>query len=44
MLLVLDIGNTENEIGIFRVREDGTATPELAAQWRISSQTSDMGC
>ncbi len=44
MLLVLDIGNTETEVGIFRLREDGTVTPELAAQWRISTsqkQTSD---
>ncbi len=37
MLLVLDIGNTETEIGIFPVREDGTVAPELAAQWRIST-------
>ncbi len=37
MLLVLDIGNTETEIGIFPVREDGTVSPELAAQWRIST-------
>ena len=44
MLLVLDIGNTETEVGVFRLRADGTATPELAAQWRISSaqkQTAD---
>jgi type III pantothenate kinase len=44
MLLVLDIGNTETEVGIFRLREDGTATPELAANWRISTwqkQTAD---
>src|ERR1039458_5831411 len=44
MLLVLDVGNTETEVGIFRLREDGTVTPELAAHWRISSaqkQTSD---
>ncbi len=44
MLLVLDIGNTETEVGLFRLREDGTVTPELAAQWRISTlqkQTAD---
>ena len=37
MLLVLDIGNTETELGLFPLREDGTAAPELAAQWRIST-------
>jgi type III pantothenate kinase len=44
MLLVLDIGNTETELGLFPLREDGTAAPELAAQWRISTaqkQTAD---
>jgi len=44
MLLVLDIGNTETELGLFPLREDGTAAPELAAHWRISStqkQTAD---
>jgi type III pantothenate kinase len=44
MLLVLDIGNTETELGLFPLREDGTAVPELAAQWRISTlhtQTAD---
>jgi type III pantothenate kinase len=44
MLLVLDVGNTETELGIFPLREDGTAVPELAAQWRISTlqkQTAD---
>jgi type III pantothenate kinase len=44
MLLVLDVGNTETEVGIFRLREDDTVTPELAAHWRISSaqkQTAD---
>jgi type III pantothenate kinase len=40
MLLVLDIGNTEIELGLFPLQEDGTVTPELTAQWRIStSQT-----
>jgi type III pantothenate kinase len=37
MLLVLDIGNTETELGLFPMREDGTAAPELAAHWRIST-------
>jgi type III pantothenate kinase len=44
MLLVLDIGNTEIELGLFPVREDGTVAPELTAQWRISTsqkQTTD---
>jgi type III pantothenate kinase len=44
MLLVIDIGNTETELGLFPLREDGTAAPELAAHWRISStrqQTAD---
>jgi type III pantothenate kinase len=44
MLLVVDIGNTETELGLFPLREDGTAAPELAAHWRISStqkQTAD---
>jgi type III pantothenate kinase len=44
MLLVIDIGNTETELGLFALREDGTAAPELAAHWRISStrqQTAD---
>jgi type III pantothenate kinase len=37
MLLVLDIGNTETEVGLFPWREDGTVAPELTAQWRIST-------
>ncbi|MDR3763391.1 MAG: type III pantothenate kinase [Acidobacteriota bacterium] len=37
MLLVLDIGNTETELGLFPLREDSTAAPELMAQWRIST-------
>ncbi len=37
MLLVLDIGNTETELGLFPLREDSTAAPELIAQWRIST-------
>jgi type III pantothenate kinase len=37
MLLVLDVGNTEIEVGLFPMREDGTAAPELAAQWRIAT-------
>jgi type III pantothenate kinase len=37
MLLVLDVGNTETELGLFPLREDGTAVPELGAQWRIST-------
>ena len=37
MLLVLDIGNTETELGLFPLREDHTAAPELLAQWRIST-------
>jgi type III pantothenate kinase len=37
MLLVLDIGNTETELGLFPLREDGTAAPELAAHWHIST-------
>jgi type III pantothenate kinase len=44
MLLVLDIGNTEIELGLFPLREDGTVAPELTAQWRISTsqkQTTD---
>jgi len=44
MLLVLDIGNTEIDVGVFPLREDGTVVPELAAQWRISTsltETSD---
>ena len=44
MLLVLDVGNTETEVGLFPMRGDGTAGPELAAQWRISTaqkQTAD---
>ncbi len=44
MLLVVDVGNTEMELGLFPLREDGTAVPELAAQWRISTsrkQTAD---
>jgi type III pantothenate kinase len=44
MLLVLDIGNTETELGLFPLREDGTVAPELTAQWRISTsqkQTAD---
>jgi type III pantothenate kinase len=44
MLLVLDIGNTETELGLFSLRQDGTAASELAAHWRISTshkQTSD---
>jgi type III pantothenate kinase len=44
MLLVIDIGNTETELGLFPLREDGTAAHELTAQWRISTlhkQTAD---
>jgi len=44
MLLVLDVGNTETEIGLFPMQEDGTTEPELAAQWRIATshhQTAD---
>ncbi len=44
MLLVIDVGNTETELGLFPMREDGTAAPELTAQWRISTsqkQTAD---
>jgi len=44
MLLVLDVGNTETEVGLFPMQEDGTAEPELAAQWRIATshhQTAD---
>ena len=44
MLLVMDVGNTETELGLFPMREDGTTTAELAAQWRISTsqkQTAD---
>jgi type III pantothenate kinase len=44
MLLVLDIGNTEIEVGVYPLREDGTVVPELTAQWRISTshkQTAD---
>ena len=44
MLLVLDIGNTETELGLFPLREDGTVAPELTVQWRISTshhQTAD---
>ncbi|PSH04282.1 MAG: pantothenate kinase [Acidobacteria bacterium] len=44
MLLVIDLGNTETELGLFPLREDGTAVPELAAKWRISTsqtQTTD---
>jgi type III pantothenate kinase len=37
MLLVLDIGNTETELGLFPMREDLTVAPELVAQWRIST-------
>jgi type III pantothenate kinase len=37
MLLVLDVGNTETEIGLFPVRADGAVAPELAAQWRIAT-------
>jgi type III pantothenate kinase len=37
MLLVIDIGNTETELGLFPMLEDGTATPELVANWRIST-------
>jgi len=37
MLLVLDVGNTETEIGLFPMQEDGTAEPELVAQWRIAT-------
>jgi type III pantothenate kinase len=39
MLLVLDVGNTETELGLFHLRADGTAAPELAAHWRISTST-----
>jgi type III pantothenate kinase len=44
MLLVLDVGNTETEVGLFPMRGDGSTAPELAAQWRISTaqkQTAD---
>jgi type III pantothenate kinase len=44
MLLVLDVGNTETELGLFRLRSDGTASPELTAHWRIATsqkQTAD---
>jgi len=37
MLLVLDVGNTETELGLFPLREDQTAAPELGAHWRIST-------
>jgi type III pantothenate kinase len=37
MLLVLDIGNTETELGLFPLREDSTVAPELLARWRIST-------
>ena len=37
MLLVVDIGNTETELGLFPLREDGTAAVVLTAQWRIST-------
>ena len=44
MLLVMDIGNTETELGLFPMREDGTAAAELVAHWRVSTpqqQTAD---
>jgi type III pantothenate kinase len=44
MLLVIDIGNTETELGLFPLQSDGDASGELSAQWRIStskSQTAD---
>lgn len=44
MLLVLDVGNTETEVGLFPMRGEGCAAPELAAHWRISTghhQTAD---
>jgi type III pantothenate kinase len=37
MLLVLDVGNTDTEVGLFPMRGDGATTPELAAHWRIST-------
>ena len=39
MLLVLDVGNTETELGLFPLRSDGTASPELMAHWRIATST-----
>ena len=39
MLLVLDVGNTETELGLFPLRGDGTASPELTAHWRIATST-----
>jgi type III pantothenate kinase len=39
MLLVIDIGNTETELGLFAMGEDGEVAAELAAQWRISTST-----
>jgi type III pantothenate kinase len=44
MLLAIDVGNTEIELGLFPLREDQTAGAELTAQWRISTareQTAD---
>ena len=44
MLLVMDIGNTETELGLFPLREDGTTLSELVAQWRVCTpqrQTAD---
>ncbi len=44
MLLVLDVGNTETELGLFPLRPDGTVSPELTAHWRIATslkQTAD---
>lgn len=43
-LLVIDIGNTNVSLGVFRYGAGGDASPELAHHWRISTvreQTSD---
>src|ERR1700722_8059908 len=43
MLLAIDVGNTNTVLGLYQLA-NGTAAPELVANWRIttqSKQTSD---
>ena len=44
MLLALDVGNTNTVLGLYRLTGSGSAAPELAAHWRVSThrtQTAD---
>ena len=37
MLLALDVGNSNTSLGLFRLAADGAQTPEMVADWRITT-------